>query len=96
MDAVFPVVVPAGVLLLIVWYALARIERRLREQDHKLNLLLHQAGIDLLRPAEPSERVKTLAQQPSQRVEAIRAYRQETGADLRAAGISDRHWIARL
>ena len=85
MDAVFPVVGSAGVLLLIVWSWLARIERRLREQDHKLDLLLRQAGIDPLRPAEPSDRVRTLALQPSQRIEAIRAYRQETGADVRAA-----------
>jgi hypothetical protein len=32
-----------------------------------------QAGVVLLRPAELYERVKTLAQQPSQRVEAIRS-----------------------
>jgi ribosomal protein L7/L12 len=29
--------------------------------------------------------VKVLAQQPSQRIEAIKAYRQESGADLRVA-----------
>ncbi|HEY3784627.1 MAG TPA: hypothetical protein VGL55_05055 [Steroidobacteraceae bacterium] len=85
MDTVFPVVVLAGVLLLIVGYTLTRIERRLRGQDHKLDLLLPQAGIDPSRPTEPFERVKTLAQQPAQRIEAIRAYRQETGAELRTA-----------
>jgi hypothetical protein len=85
MDALFPAVVPAAVLLVVVWYTLARIEGRLREQDHKLDLLLRQAGIDPRRPGEASDRVKTLALQPSQRIEAIRVYREETGADLRAA-----------
>ena len=72
-------------MLLVIWIALTRIDRRLRENEYRVNLLLRYAGIDPLRPGEPSERVKVVAQQPSQRIEAIKTYRQETGADLRAA-----------
>jgi ribosomal protein L7/L12 len=85
MDALIPLALLALGLLVIIWITLTRIERRLRENDHKVDLLLRHAGIDPSKPAEPSERVKVLAQQPSQRIEAIKAYRQETGADLRAA-----------
>jgi hypothetical protein len=72
-------------LLLFIWIALTRIDRRLCENEYRVNLLLRHAGIDPLRPGEPSERVKVLAQQPSQRIEAIKAYREESGAGLRAA-----------
>jgi len=85
MNAVNPFELLALVLLLIIWITVTRIERRLREHGHQLDLLLRQAGVDPSKPAEPSERVKLLAQQPSRRVEAIKAYRQETGADLRTA-----------
>ena len=57
----------------------------MRDSDYKVELLLRHAGIDRSKLAEPSERVKELAQQSSQRIEAIKAYREETGADLRAA-----------
>ncbi len=53
--------------------------------QHGVGLLLRQAGIDPAKPGEPSGRVQALAQQPSQRIEAIKAYREETGAGLRAA-----------
>jgi ribosomal protein L7/L12 len=35
--------------------------------------------------APPSEQVKLLAADPARRIEAMRLYRQETGADLKAA-----------
>jgi ribosomal protein L7/L12 len=71
--------------LLMIWFTLTRIERRVREQQERLDLLLRHEGIDPSKPAEPSDHVKLLAQQPSQRIEAIKAYRRETGADLRSA-----------
>jgi ribosomal protein L7/L12 len=71
--------------LLTIWFTLTRIERRLGEQEMRLDLLLRRAGIDPSKPAEPSDHVKLLAQQPSRRIEAIKAYRRETGADLRSA-----------
>jgi ribosomal protein L7/L12 len=85
MNAFNPFELLALGLLLIIWVTLTRIERRLGEHEVRLDLLLRHAGIDPSKPAEPSERVKVLAQQPSQRIEAIKAYRRETGADLRAA-----------
>jgi ribosomal protein L7/L12 len=85
MNAFNPFELLALGLLLIIWVTLTRIERRLGEHEIRLDLLLRHAGIDPSKPAEPSERVKVLAQQPSQRIEAIKAYRRETGADLRAA-----------
>ena len=71
--------------LLLIWFTVTRIERRLDKQEMRVDLLLRQAGIDPSRPAEPSDHVKLLAQQPSQRIQAIKAYRRETGADLRSA-----------
>jgi ribosomal protein L7/L12 len=85
MNAFNPFEMLALGLLLIIWVRLTRIERRLGEHEIRLDLLLRHAGIDPSKPAEPSVRVKVLAQQPSQRIEAIKAYRQETGADLRSA-----------
>jgi ribosomal protein L7/L12 len=85
MNAFNPFVLLALGLLLIIWVTVTRIERRLRDHEMRLDLLLRHAGIDLSKPAEPSERVKLLAQQPSQRIEAIKAYREESGADLRSA-----------
>jgi ribosomal protein L7/L12 len=85
MNAFNPFELLALGLLLIIWVTLTRIERRLREHEIRLDLLLRHAGIDPSKPAEPSERVKVLAQQPSQRIEAIKTYRRETGADLRSA-----------
>jgi ribosomal protein L7/L12 len=85
MNALIPFALLALGLLLIIWITLTRIERRLRENDYKVDLLVRHAGIDPSKPAEPSDRVRLLAQQPSQRIEAIKAYREESGADLRAA-----------
>ena len=85
MDALMPFAPLALGLLVIIWITLTRIERRLRDNDRKVDLLLRQAGIDPAKLPEPSERVKALAQHPAQRIAAIKAYREETGADLRAA-----------
>ncbi len=85
MDAMTPFTWVVLSLLVIIWVMLTRIERRLQDTDYRMNLLLRHAGIDPSRQTEPSERVRALAQEPSQKIEAIKAYREETGADLRAA-----------
>ena len=59
--------------------------RRLQNVDHKLNLVLLHLGIDPTAIVPPSNHVIALAADPKQRIEAIRAYRQQTGADLKAA-----------
>jgi len=53
--------------------------------DHKLNLALLQLGIDPTAIVTPSNHVIALAIDPKQRIEAIRAYRQQTGANTKAA-----------
>jgi ribosomal protein L7/L12 len=73
------------VVLVVIWINQNQVNRRLQELQQGVGLLLRHAGIDPANPGEPSERVKALAQQPSQRIEAIKAYREETGADLRTA-----------
>ena len=59
--------------------------RRLQDVDHKLNLVLLHFGIDPTAIVPPSNHVIALAADPKQRIEAIRAYRQQTGADIKAA-----------
>jgi len=58
--------------------AIARIER-------KLDMLLRDRGIDPRQHLQMSERVKQLANDPAGKIEAIKAYREETGAGLAEA-----------
>jgi ribosomal protein L7/L12 len=63
------------------WDTAARISRI----ERKLNLLIRHAGIDPLQGLPVSERVKQLAGDPARKIEAIKVYRQETGAGLKEA-----------
>jgi hypothetical protein len=48
--------------------------------------LLRHLNVDpMTAPGPPSDRVKELAADPKRRIDAIRLYRSETGADLRQA-----------
>ena len=58
---------------------------RLARVEHKLNLLLQHSGIDALRELRLSERVKEIARDPKRKIEAIKTYRDETGAGLAEA-----------
>lgn len=69
---------------LCLWQLL-RINARLDRQDAHWQQLLRHLGIDPAQLAEPSEQVKALARQPGRRIEAIKAYRQQTGAGLKEA-----------
>lgn len=53
--------------------------------EQTLSAVLRHFNIDSTATAAPSDRVKALAADPGRKIEAIRLYRQETGADLRAA-----------
>ncbi len=53
--------------------------------EHKLNLLLRHSGIDLLEGLPLSDRVKEIARDPPRKIEAIKIYREETGAGLAKA-----------
>jgi ribosomal protein L7/L12 len=58
---------------------------RIARIEHKLNLLLQEGGIDLTKRVPLSDRVKDIARDPARTIEAIKAYRDETGADLKEA-----------
>ena len=59
--------------------------RRIQELERKLNLVLTHLGIDPNAQVAPSSHVIDLARDPRQRIEAIKAYREQTGAGLKEA-----------
>ena len=71
-----------GLLGLIVIGLLQAIARRLSTVIEQQRLLLrHLGALDAAASAE----VRSLAQDPGRRIDAIRLYRQQSGADLKAA-----------
>jgi ribosomal protein L7/L12 len=82
----------SGWVVLTVISASATVERRLSRNDHrvarteeKLNAVLDHLGVV---PTKPElDQVNMLVQQ-GQKVEAIKLYRETTGADLREAKIA--------
>lgn len=71
-------------LLYFLWWSVG-MERRMHKMEQSLSALLRHFNIDPLAFAPPSDRVKELAADPARKIEAMRVYRQETGADLKAA-----------
>lgn len=61
------------------------IRRDVARVDRKLNLILQQLNISFDEFAVLSDRVKELARDPSRKIEAIKVYRDETGAGLAEA-----------
>jgi len=61
------------------------IRRDVARLDRKMNLLLQQMNISFDEHGGMSARVKDLARDPSRKIEAIKAYRDETGAGLAEA-----------
>jgi ribosomal protein L7/L12 len=59
--------------------------RRIHEMERKLNLVLTHLGIDPNVQVAPSTHVMSLAADPRQRIVAIKAYREQTGASLKEA-----------
>jgi ribosomal protein L7/L12 len=59
--------------------------RRIQELERKLNLVLTHLGIDPNVQVTPSSHVASLAADPRQRIAAIKAYREQTGAGLKEA-----------
>ena len=59
--------------------------RRIQEVERKLNLALTHLGIDPAARIAPSSHVMNLAADPRKRIEAIKAYRVQTGAGLKEA-----------
>ncbi len=62
--------------------------------ERKLDLLLRQLGVDPVPPM--SDRVKLLAQNPTQKIAAIKAYREETGTGLKEAKDAVEAYMATL
>jgi ribosomal protein L7/L12 len=67
------------------FYQLTRIQERLGDAEAKLDALLRHFGVEWGKLSEPSDRVKELASDPNSRIEAIKAYREQTGLGLKEA-----------
>lgn len=77
-----------GVLIVLVFWLCLTVDRRIRSIEQKLDWLLRQLGAtpaDLATPPEPSANVREIAARSGDRIAAMRAYRTETGADVRMA-----------
>ena len=82
LPSVFAVI---ALLLLLMLRALHQLGQQLQDQGRLLRLLLDHAGVDPQHVIEPSDQVRALAGDPGRYVDAIRAYRQQTGAGLHDA-----------
>jgi Ribosomal protein L7/L12 C-terminal domain len=61
---------------------------RLRRLEAKTDLILRHLGLEYIDPATPgglSEEVKTLANDPARKIEAIKLHREQSGAGLKEA-----------
>jgi hypothetical protein len=72
-------------LLLVAFWMIAKTSASVARVERKLNALLRHHGVDPTQGLPLSERVKQLADDPSRKIEAIRVYREETGAGLAGA-----------
>ncbi len=66
-------------------YQLVRIHERLRVHEARLNALMRHFGVAYGSLAEPSDEIKQMIKDPRQRIEAIKAFREQTGAGLKEA-----------
>jgi hypothetical protein len=83
MEWVAPALVLIG--LLAIGAMLSRTEARLERVERRLNLVLRHLGIDPAPGSPLSDRVRGLADDPARKIEAIKVYREETGAGLAEA-----------
>jgi len=74
-------------ILVLVWILSMYWETKSRmgRLERKLNALLRHHGIDLTQGPALSDRVKQMAADPIRKIEAIKAYRDETGVGLAEA-----------
>jgi hypothetical protein len=72
-------------VLMVVLIFHASMTARLRGIERKLNALLRHHGVDPTQGLPLSDRVRQLAADPSTKIEAIKVYREETGAGLAEA-----------
>jgi hypothetical protein len=74
-----------GAILFIAVSSYGQLTFRLGRLEKKINLLLVQSGIDPNISPALSEKVQEIARDPSRKIEAIKAYREETGVGLAEA-----------
>lgn len=75
----------AGLVLFLVIIPLWKMDSRIRRTELMLHDLVNHFGIRSAVLPAPSDDVKALAADPKKKIEAIRAYRQQSGAGLREA-----------
>src|SRR5262249_41856846 len=83
MEWIGPALVLVGVLT--IWATVTQMSKRLERAERKLNALLRHFSIDSTQGVALSDRVKELARDPRRKIEAIKVYREETGAGLAEA-----------
>lgn len=83
MESLFSSLFVIGFLAFLV--KLEQVERHLKRLDYRMGLILQHLNVDLGVGTQLSEQVQTLARDPRRRIEAIKLYREETGAGLREA-----------
>jgi ribosomal protein L7/L12 len=83
MEWIAPAVVLIGVVAILAIVAL--IDKRLERTERKLNALLRHFNLEWTRSSPLSDRIKELARDPKRKIEAIKVYREETGAGLAEA-----------
>jgi ribosomal protein L7/L12 len=80
MEWIAPAFVFVGVI--VISATVARVEQRLARTEIKLNALLRHFNIDSAQALRVSDRVQEIARDPTRKIEAIKVYREETGAGL--------------
>lgn len=66
-------------------YQFERIRQRLDRSEAKMDALLKHLGAEWGKFQQPSEQVRVLARTPGARIQAIKAYREQTGLGLKEA-----------
>ncbi len=77
--------VGGAALLLMAVASWLDTKARVGRIERKLNALLRHHGVDPTQGLPLSERVKQLADDPARKIEAIKVYREESGAGLAEA-----------
>jgi ribosomal protein L7/L12 len=74
-----------AILLIMALASWMDTKARVDRIERKLNALLRHHGVDPTQGLPLSDRVKQLASDPARKIEAIKVYREETGAGLAEA-----------
>ena len=89
MEWLAPSIVLLGIAVMLG--IVSQVHARLMRVEHKLNKLLRHFNLEAASPL--SERVKTLADDPAKKIEAIKVYREETGVGLAEAKAAVEEYI---